>query len=153
MPRLSLGFPVRTAGRGRGQGGILPREPWPWGKCQELECRQTPSSLLACFSVRLPKPKIIIPPLEQHATKELVLSRALCVSGAFFSANELLGLGAFPAWQSRKQNMCPVLFKSCDEVEALTSEIKYVQSKELSGKNVCEPTDHFRRANAPPLGA
>lgn len=93
------------------------------------------------------------PPLEQQATKELVLLRSLCVSGAFFSANESLGLGAFPAWQSRKQNMCPVLFKSCDTVEALTSEVKYVQSKELSGKSVCEPTDHFKKANTFPLGA
>lgn len=91
--------------------------------------------LLVCLLLCQPtQAKNNHPPLEQHATKELVLSRSLCVSGAFFSANKLLGLGAFPAWQSRKQNVCPVLFKSCDVVNVLTSEIKYVQSKELSGK-------------------
>lgn len=111
------------------------------------------SQLLACLLLCQTTQAKNNPRLEQQATKEFVLSRSLCVSGAFFSANELLGLGAFPAWQSRKENMCPVLFKSCDIVEALTSEVKYVQSKELSGKSVCEPTDHFKKANTFPLGA
>lgn len=111
------------------------------------------SQLLACLLLCQTTQAKNNPRLEQQATKEFVLSRSLCVSGAFFSANELLGLGVFPAWQSRKQNMCPVLFKSCDTVEALTSEVKYVQSKELSGKSVCEPTDHFKKANTFPLGA